>query len=121
MTKNVDMYLESRIPQILGIKYPIVQGAMSWMTDAKLVAAISNAGGLGMLGPHAGQTTNPSSNDDVIDRMRNEIRKVKTLTNKPFAAPVIASENPEIIERMTDLLIEEEIPVVLINGILELQ
>ena len=48
------MMKNNRISQILGIRYPIVQGAMSWMTDARLVAAVSNAGGLGMLGPHAG-------------------------------------------------------------------
>lgn len=76
--------LTSRIPKILGIKYPIVQATMNWMTDAKLAAAVSNAGGLGMLGGHAGQTTNPSSTEEVIERMRTEIRKVKALTDKPF-------------------------------------
>ena len=86
---NQKWELKSRIPEILGIKYPIVQGAMSWMTDARLVAAVSNAGGLGMLGPHAGQTTNPSSNEEVVERMRAEIRKVKSLTDKPFAMPIV--------------------------------
>ncbi|MDO4231057.1 MAG: nitronate monooxygenase [Lautropia sp.] len=113
------MKYASRIPDILGIRYPIIQGAMSWMTDARLVAAVSNAGGLGMLGPHAGQTTNPSSNEEVIERMRAEIRKVKSLTDKPFAVPVMISENPVLLPLMRDLIIAEQVPVVLINVVLD--
>lgn len=113
------MKYASRIPDILGIRYPIIQGAMSWMTDARLVAAVSNAGGLGMLGPHAGQTTNPSSNEEVIERMRAEIRKVKSLTDKPFAVPVMISENPALLPLMRDLIIAEQVPVVLINVVLD--
>lgn len=48
--------MKNRITERLGIKYPIIQGPMAWLTDAKLVAAVSNAGGLGILGPSAGQT-----------------------------------------------------------------
>lgn len=44
----------NRICNILGIKYPIVQAAMNWITDANMVAAVSNAGGMGVLGPNAG-------------------------------------------------------------------
>lgn len=113
------MKYASRIPDILGIRYPIIQGAMSWMTDARLVAAVSNAGGLGMLGPHAGQTTNPSSNEEVIERMRAEIRKVKSLTDKPFAVPVMISENPVLLPLMRDLIIAEQVPVVLVNVVLD--
>lgn len=70
---------------------------MNWMTDAKLAASVSNAGGLGMLGGHAGQTTNPSSTEEVIERMRIEIHKVKALTDKPFTVLVIVSANPQTI------------------------
>ena len=41
----------NRICQILGIEKPVIQGPLSWLTDARLVAAVSNAGGLGVLGP----------------------------------------------------------------------
>ena len=44
----------NRICQILGIEKPVIQGPLSWLTDARLVAAVSNAGGLGVLGPNAG-------------------------------------------------------------------
>ncbi|EAO9936060.1 hypothetical protein BWA46_00545 [Salmonella enterica] len=46
----------NRICQILGIEKPVIQGPLSWLTDAGLVAAVSNAGGLGVLGPNAGLT-----------------------------------------------------------------
>ena len=45
----------NRVCQILKIEKPVIQGPMFWLTDAKLVAAVSEAGGLGVLGPHAGQ------------------------------------------------------------------
>lgn len=72
-----------------------------------------------MLGPHAGQTTNSSSNEEVVERMRAEIRKVKTLTDKPFAVPVMISENPAMVPLMRDLILEEKVPVVLINVALD--
>ncbi|ROV55349.1 NAD(P)H-dependent flavin oxidoreductase [Neisseria chenwenguii] len=111
--------MQNRITQILNIKYPIVQAPMSWMTDAKLVAAVAEAGGLGFLAPHAGQTTNPTSNEDVLERLRNEIRKTKALTDKPFGVPVILSYDFAMIPLVANLLIEERVPVVLINGLLD--
>ena len=107
----------NRITEILGIKYPIIQGAMSWVTNAEFVAAVSNAGGLGMLGPHAGQKTNPKSLEEITDRLRKEIRKVKQLTNQPFAVPVMLSNDLTTVDVIADLLIEEGVEVVLINGI----
>lgn len=109
----------NRITQILNIKHPIVQAPMSWLTDAKLVAAVAEAGGLGFLAPHAGQNTNPSSNQEVLDRMRTEIRKVKALTDKPFGVPFIVSYDFSLIEPMVELFIEEQVPVVLDNGLLD--
>ena len=111
--------MQNRITEILNIKHPIVQAPMSWLTDARLVAAVAEAGGLGFLAPHAGQTTNPTSNEDVIERMRNEIRKVKALTDKPFGVPFIVSYDFSLIPHMVDLFIEERVPVVLDNGALD--
>ncbi len=51
------MKKDSRVAKLLGIEYPVLQAPMNWLTDAKLVAAVSNAGGFGILGPNAGQTT----------------------------------------------------------------
>jgi enoyl-[acyl-carrier protein] reductase II len=111
------MNKKNRVTEVLGIKYPIIQGAMSWVTNAEFVAAVSNAGGLGMLGPHAGQKTNPKSLEEITDRLRKEIRKVKQLTNKPFAVPVMLSNDLTTVDVIADLLIEEGVEVVLINGI----
>ena len=54
---------------------------MFWLTDAKLVAAVSEAGGLGVLGPHAGQNSLPKDDKERAERMREEIKKVKKLTS----------------------------------------
>lgn len=107
---------ENRVSEILEIKYPIIQGAMSWITNAELVAAVSNAGGLGILGPHAGHTTNPKSFDEIVDRLKAEIRKVKALTDKPFGVPVILSYDLSTVDVIADLLIDEGVKVVLLNG-----
>ena len=109
--------MQNRITEILNIQYPIVQGAMSWVTNAEFVAVVSNAGGLGILGPHGSYTTNPSSMDEIIERMRNEIRKIKTLTDKPFAAPLVVSYDLSRIDDVIDMLIAEEVPVALVNGL----
>ena len=111
--------MQNRITQILNIKHPIVQAPMSWLTDAHLVASVAEAGGLGFLASHAGQTTNPSSNEEVLERMRNEIRKVKALTDKPFGVPFMLSYDLSLIPLMVELMIAERVPVVLDNGLLD--
>ncbi|WGE52900.1 NAD(P)H-dependent flavin oxidoreductase [Actinobacillus equuli] len=85
--------MKNRITEILGIEKPIVQGPMSWVTNAEFVAAVSNAGGYGVLGPNAGQTEMTSSPIETAERMRAEIRKTKALTDKPFG--VNLAPNPD--------------------------
>ena len=63
--------MKSRICEMLGIKYPIFQGAMAWIADASLASAVSNAGGLGIIA--AGYAP--------ADIVRDEIRKCKELTD----------------------------------------
>lgn len=88
------------ITELLGIKYPLIGGAMANITKAPLVAAISNAGGLGVLGV---------SNNDVT-WVREEIKKIKLLTNKPFGVNILML-SPHA-EAISDLVIEEKVPVV---------
>ncbi|MBL4612934.1 MAG: nitronate monooxygenase, partial [Emcibacter sp.] len=71
--------MKTTVTEILGIKYPIVQGGMQWVGRAGLVAAVSNAGGLGILTA----LTQPSP-----QALREEIEKTKTLTDKPFGVNV---------------------------------
>ncbi len=84
------------ITEGLGIKYPIIQGGMAWISDAKLAAAVSNAGGAGIISC-GGRTT---------EYVREEIRKAKQLTDKPFGVNVMlmAPNKDEIV----DVICEEK-------------
>lgn len=84
----------------LEIEYPIFQGGMAWVARAELVSAVSNAGGLGILG--AG-----SMPPEIL---REEIRKTKNLTSRPFGVNVILL-NPEVMSQL-EVVLEENVPVV---------
>ncbi|MCF3470378.1 NAD(P)H-dependent flavin oxidoreductase [Stenotrophomonas maltophilia] len=88
----------NRICKILGISKPVIQAPLSWLTDARLVAAVSNAGGMGILGPNAGLTaaTAVSTPEETAEKMREEIRKTKALTDKPFGVNLIPSPSNDI-------------------------
>jgi len=109
----------NRLCKLLGIEYPIIQAPMNWITGADLVAAVSNAGGLGTLGPNAGATTITTDVTETGERLRAQIRKVKILTDRPFAVNVpIGVEGVEESEggrkfsrRCVDVALEEGIPI----------
>ena len=69
-----DRFMENRITRLFGIKYPIIQAGMIWCSGWELAAAVSNAGGLGLIG--AGSM--------YPDQLRENIRKCKAATDKPF-------------------------------------
>ncbi|HEY49762.1 MAG TPA: enoyl-[acyl-carrier-protein] reductase FabK [Dehalococcoidia bacterium] len=105
--------LRTRICDLLGIEYPIIQAPMNWITGANLAAAVSNAGGLGTLGPNAGAT---EVTEDVAltgERLRSEIRKLKTLTQKPFAVnfPIGFGTVKDFADRCVEVSLEEDIHV----------
>lgn len=79
----------NRICSKLGIQYPIVQAAMNWITNADMVAAVSNAGGMGVLGPNAGQREPVDDPVEVGRRTGNEIRKIKAQTDHAFGVNLI--------------------------------
>ena len=66
--------MSTRLCELLGIKYPVVQGGMAWVATAELAAAVSNGGGLGIIA--AG-----GAPGEVV---REQIKKCRTLTDKPF-------------------------------------
>lgn len=92
--------IKSRICDILGIKYPVFQGGMAWVADADLAAAVSEAGGLGIV---AAMNMNG-------EQLRAEIKKLRTLTNKPFGVNVMLM-SPYVAE-VSDVILEEKVPVV---------
>ena len=106
----------NRVCQILKIEKPVIQGALFWLTDAKLVAAVSEEGVLGVLGPHAGQNSLPKDDVEKAERMRAEIRKVKELTLKPFGINILHSgKNPDVqLELMLKVVYEEKVPVAVV-------
>ena len=106
----------NRVCQILKIEKPVIQGPLFWLTDAKLVAAVSEAGGLGVLGPHAGQDSLPKDDAERAERMRKEIQKVKELTSKPFGINIFHSgQNPDVqLELMLKVVYEEKVPVAVV-------
>jgi len=91
--------MKTRITELLGIKYPIIQGAMSWVSFPPLVAAVSNAGGLGILGA---AFMSPKE-------LRENIREIKKKTNKPFGVNFMPG-HPQL-EELLDVIIDEKVPV----------
>jgi len=75
----------NRVCQILKIEKPVIQAPLVWITSPKLVAAVSNAGGLGCLGINGGFKKPVKTVEETITEMRKSIREIKRLTNKPFA------------------------------------
>lgn len=91
--------IKSKICDILGIQYPIFQGGMAWIADAKLAAAVSNAGGLGII----------SSINFGTEAVRAEIRKCRELTDKPFGVNIMLMA-PNAAE-VADMVIEEGVKI----------
>ncbi|MFH1091492.1 MAG: nitronate monooxygenase [Pseudomonadota bacterium] len=105
---------KTRICELLGIEYPIIQAPMNWISGADLVAAVSRAGGLGTLGPNAGQKTPSRDPEEVGERLRGQIRKVKSLTDKPFAVNISASTDPQnkpFGDKYLEVSLEEKVAV----------
>ena len=107
----------NRICELLDTKYPIIQAPMNWVSGADLVAAVSEAGGLGSLGPNSGADSITPDVELTGERMRNQIRKVKSLTQAPFAVNIIVGmgENLKYSRKIVDVVIEEAIPVAVVS------
>lgn len=92
--------IKSKICDLLGIRYPVFQGGMAWVADAELAAAVSNAGGLGII----------SGMNLQGEQLREEIKKCRELTANPFGVNVMLMSpyTPEVAE----VVVEEKVPVV---------
>ncbi|MDF2501370.1 MAG: enoyl-(acyl-carrier-protein) reductase [Anaerosporomusa subterranea] len=91
---------KTRLCDLLHIEYPILQGGMAWVATAELASAVSNAGGLGLIGaanmPH--------------DVLRAEIRKTKAMTSKPFGVNIMLMS--PFVKDVMQVVIDEKVPVV---------
>lgn len=92
--------MKTRITELLGIEYPIIQGGMAWVAEHQLAAAVSKAGGLGIIGA-------ASAPAEVV---REEIRKARALTDKPIGVNIMLM-NPNAPE-VAKVVLEEGIKVV---------
>jgi len=106
---------KSSLCKLLGIRYPIIQAPMNWVSGSDLAAAVSNAGGLGTLGPNAGAKTITADVTLVGERLRDQIRKVKSLTKEPFAVNIAIGpvEFRQYSQRCVEVAIEEKVPAVI--------
>lgn len=92
--------MTNRITELLGTKYPIIQGGMAWVAESTLASAVSNAGGLGLI----------AGGSAPIDYLRDQIRRCKELTDKPFGVNImLMSPNAE---DLAQLCIDERVNVV---------
>jgi enoyl-[acyl-carrier protein] reductase II len=86
--------MKNRITDLLGVKYPIVQAPMGWIARAQLASAVSNAGGLGIIETSSGR----------LDEVREEVGKMKALTDKPWGINVAQAfvRDPDIVQFVAD-------------------
>ncbi len=92
--------MENRVTKLLGTRYPLLQGGMAWIAESSLASAVSNAGGAGII----------AGGSAPIDYLRNEIRKCKELTDKPFGVNImLMSPNAE---ELSQLVIDEGVAFV---------
>ena len=96
--------MKTKLTEMLGIEHPILQGAMAWISEANLASAVSNAGGAGII----------ATGGRMTEWVREEIRKTKTLTNKPFGVNVMlmAPNREEIV----DVICEEKVAFVTLGA-----
>lgn len=88
------MKFDNRITRLLGIEIPVVQAPMGWIARSQLASAVSNAGGLGIIETSSGE----------LDAIRDEIRKMRTLTDKPFGVNIAQAfvRDPDIVSFVID-------------------
>lgn len=86
--------MKNRITELLGVKYPIVQAPMGWIARAQLASAVSNAGGLGIIETSSGR----------LDEVREEVKKMRGLTDKPWGINVAQAfvRDPDIVQFVAD-------------------
>ncbi|WP_397538379.1 NAD(P)H-dependent flavin oxidoreductase [Rummeliibacillus pycnus] len=99
--------MKTRVTEILGIKYPIIQGGLAYLAYAELAAAVSNAGGLGQI---------TAATLGTPEKLREEIHKVRALTKNPFGVNFAISRHDRKYEDLLEVAIEEKVPAISITG-----
>ena len=92
--------MKTRVTELLGVKYPIIQGGMAWVAEATLASAVSNAGGVGLI----------AGGNAPTEVIRKEILKAKELTDKPFGVNIMMIS--PYADELAQLVCEEKLAVV---------
>lgn len=92
--------MKTKICDLLNIEYPIIQGGMAWVAEYNLAAAVSNAGGLGII----------AAGGAPVEEVLYQIRKAKELTNKPFGVNIMLMS--PYADELAKIVIDENVPVV---------
>ncbi|MCF2554064.1 enoyl-[acyl-carrier-protein] reductase FabK [Faecalicatena contorta] len=92
--------MQTEVTRLLGIEYPIIQGGMAWVAEYHLAAAVSNAGGLGLIGAASAPA----------DWVRDQVRKAKELTDKPFGVNIMLMS--PYADEVAEVIVEEGVKVV---------
>ncbi len=101
------MNWKTRVTDILGIQYPIVQGGLAYLAYSDLAAAVSNAGGLGQI---------TAMSLESADALRNEIKKTREKTLKPFGVNFAIGQHGRGYEELVAVAVEEKVPVISMTG-----
>lgn len=101
------MNWETRVTKLLGIQYPIIQGGLAYLAYSDLAAAVSNAGGLGQI---------TALTLESPEQLREEIRKTREKTDKPFGVNFAFGNYGKGYEPMVEVAIEEKVPVISMTG-----
>ncbi|MDW7673604.1 MAG: enoyl-[acyl-carrier-protein] reductase FabK [Bacillota bacterium] len=92
--------MQTKLCELLGIEYPIIQGGMAWVSTGELAAAVSEAGGLGII----------AAGNAPVDFIKKEIAKVKKITKKPFGVNVMLLS--PYVEEVMEVILAEKVPVI---------
>ena len=92
--------MKTEITELLGIEYPIIQGGMAWVAEYHLAAAVSEAGGLGLIGAASAPA----------EWVRQQVQEVKKRTDKPFGVNIMLMS--PYADEVAKVIVEEKVPVV---------
>lgn len=92
--------MKTELTELLKIEYPVIQGGMAWVAEYHLASAVSNAGGLGLIG----------AANAPADWVRDQVRKMKELTKKPFGVNIMLMS--PFADEVAKVMVEEKVPVV---------
>ncbi|MHC0037321.1 NAD(P)H-dependent flavin oxidoreductase [Pseudoneobacillus sp. C159] len=101
------MRMDTRVTRLLNIEYPIIQGGLAYLAYSDLAAAVSNAGGLGQI---------TAMSLEQPEMLRNEIKKVRLKTSKPFGVNFAIGQHGRPYEHFLEVAIEEQVPVITMTG-----